>query len=335
MFYWLLSRIRLRVAQSIQVLCLLLGLGISFAPVASEAAWPERPIRLIVPVAAGGGVDLMARILVERLNQQLPQRVVIENIGGGGGAIAARDVAKADPDGYTFLFAPPGFAAVPATHQPPPYDPIADFTAVSLVTEFPLVAIVRPGVPANTIPEFIALLKKNPDKYNYGSSGVGGSSHMPVELFKYLAGVEMTHVPFRGNSESSAALLGGQVDFIIDGLGPQLGNIADKRVRVLGVTTRSRTPYLPDIPAIDEFLPGYEYPMWVAIFAPAKTPPEIVAQLSAEVARATRDPATHKRYEDVQATPVGSTPSELDAYFQRQLKFNADIAKRANIHLSD
>jgi tripartite-type tricarboxylate transporter receptor subunit TctC len=329
---WLRFR---RVTRRIQVLFGLLLSAALISPGSSQAAWPERPIRFIVPVAAGGGVDLMARILVDRLNQQLPQRVVIENIGGGGGAIGARDVAKSNPDGYTFLFAPPGFAAVPATHQPPPYDPIADFMPVALVTEFPLVAVVRPGLPANTIPEFIALLKKNPDKYNYGSSGVGGSSHMPVELFKHLAGVEMTHVPFRGNSESSAALLGGQIDFIIDGLAPQLGNIADKRVRVLGVTTRSRTPFLPDVPAINEFLPGYEYPMWVAVFAPGNTPPEIVARLSAEIAQATRDPVTRKRYEDVQAIPVGSTPKELDEYFRRQLKFNADIAEQAHIRLSD
>ncbi|HEX4411121.1 MAG TPA: tripartite tricarboxylate transporter substrate-binding protein [Xanthobacteraceae bacterium] len=301
----------------------------------AKAEWPERPIRFIVPVAAGGGVDLMARVLVDRLNQQLPQRVVIENIGGGGGAIGARDVAKADPDGYTFLFAAPGFAAVPATHEPSPYDPIADFAPVSLVTEFPLVAVIRPDIPAQTLPDFIALLKKSPDKFNYGSSGVGGSSHMPVELFDYLAGVKMVHVPFRGNAESSAAMLAGQVDFIIDGLSPQLGNIAEKRVRVLGVTTRTRTPFLPDIPAIGEILPGYEYPMWVAVFAPAKTPPAIVDRMSKAIAEAVHNPATQKRYEDIQATPIGSTPAELDTYFRRQLKFNADIAQRANIHLAN
>jgi tripartite-type tricarboxylate transporter receptor subunit TctC len=299
------------------------------------ATWPERPVRLVVPVAAGGGVDLMARILADRLSQQLPQRVIVENVGGGGGAIAAREVAKADPDGYTLLFGTPGFAALPATHQPPPYDPLADFAPISLVTEFPLVAIIRPDIPANTLQEFIVLLKENPNKYNYGSSGVGGSSHMPVELFKFLAGVQMTHVPFRGNSEASAALLGDQVDFIIDGLAPQLGNIAENRVRVLGVTTRSRTQFLPEVPAMNEILPGYEYPMWVAVFAPAKTPPSTIDRLSKEIANAVHDPSTRKRYEDVQTMPVGSTPNELDAYFRRQLKFNADIAQRANIHLSN
>jgi tripartite-type tricarboxylate transporter receptor subunit TctC len=299
------------------------------------ADWPDRPIRLVVPVAAGGGVDLMARILTDRLNRQLPQRAIIENVGGGGGAIAARNVARAEPDGYTLLFAPPGFAAIPATHQPPPYDPHGDFAPVSLISEFPLVAIVRPEAPANTLDEFIALLKKHPGKYNYGSSGIGGSSHMPVELFQFLAGVQMVHIPFRGNSESSAALLAGQIDFIIDGLSPQLGNIAEKRVRVLGVTTRSRTPFLPDVPAMGEILPGYEYPMWVAVFAPAKTPSPIIERLSKEVVDAVHDPATRKRYEDVQATPVGSSPAELDTYFRRQLKFNAEIAHRANIRLSN
>lgn len=312
--------------------------GLLLSPLASElacAAWPDRPIRLIVPVAAGGGVDLMARILVDRLDKELPQPVVIDDIGGAGGAIGARDVAKAGPDGYTLLFAPPSFAALPATHQPPPYDPLADFTPISLVTEFPLVAIIRPDIPAKTLPQFIDLLKKNPGKYNYGSSGVGGSSHMPVELLEHLAGARMVHVPFRGNSESSAALLAGQVDFIIDGLSPQLGNIAQKRVRVLGVTTPKRTPFLPKVPAIDEILPGYEYPMWVAIFAPAKTPSAIVDRMSKAVADAVRDPTTRKRYEDVQATPVGSAPAALDAYFRKQLKFNDEIAREANIHLAD
>ena len=136
----------------------------------AAAAWPDRPIRFVVHVAAGGGVDLMARILADRLGQQLPQRVLVENIGGGGGSIAARSVAKAEPDGYTFLFAGPGHAAVPSIHQPPPYDPIADFTPVSLVAEFPLVTVIRPGIPANNLPEFITLLKANPDKYTFGSA---------------------------------------------------------------------------------------------------------------------------------------------------------------------
>ena len=301
----------------------------------AAAAWPDRPIRFVVHVAAGGGVDLMARILADRLGQQLPQRVLVENIGGGGGSIAARSVAKAEPDGYTFLFVGPGHAAVPSIHQPPPYDPIADFTPVSLVAEFPLVTVIRPGIPANNLPEFITLLKANPDKYTFGSGGVGGSSHIPVELFKHLSGVEMLHVPFRGGSLSSAALVSGQIDLIIDGLAPQLGNIAEGRVRVLGVTTASRTPFLPDAPAMSEFLPGYEYPMWVAVFAPAKTPSAIIDRLADEIGRAMKDPITRKRYEDIKVEPAGSTPKQLDDYFRRQLRFNEEIVRRANIRTTN
>ena len=335
---WRMTPIDRLVARAKVMLRSVLGLLatlIFIGTIPANAAWPDRPIRLIVPVAAGGGVDIMARILADRLSQQLSQRVIIENIGGGGGAIGARNVAKSEPDGYTFLFAAPGHAAVPATHQPRPYDPIADFTPVALVTEFPLVAIIRPDIPAKTVPEFIALLKSSPDKYSFGSSGVGGSSHMPVELFKFMAGVSMVHVPFRGNAQSSAALLGGQIDFVIDGLAPQLGNIADNRVRVLGVTTPKRTPFLPDAPAFAEFLPGYQYPMWVAVFAPSKTSSAIVNSMSSEIQKAMRDPTTRKRYEDIKAAPMGSTPAELDEYFGRQLKFNADIAQRANIRLSN
>ncbi|AMN40864.1 TTT family tricarboxylate transporter, receptor protein [Rhodoplanes sp. Z2-YC6860] len=297
----------------------------------AQSTWPDRPIKLVVHVAAGGGVDLMARVLADKLSQQMSQRVLIENMGGGGGAIAARTVAKADPDGYTFLFVGPGHAAVPFMHKQPPYDPINDFIPVSLVTQFPLVVVINPNLPAKNLAEFIALLKKEPGKHTFGSSGIGGSSHIPVEMLMHMANVKMTHVPFRGNGPSSAALIGGQIDLIIDGLAPQLGNIAENRVRVLGVTTKERTPFLPDAPAVSETLPGYQFPMWVGLFAPAKTPRDIVERMSAEIAKAVRDPTTKQRYTEVKVDAVGSTPEEFDKFFREQLKFNEDIIKRANI----
>jgi tripartite-type tricarboxylate transporter receptor subunit TctC len=184
----------------------ILGLTLVGALVASaDESWPNRPIRIVVPVAAGGGVDTMARIMAAPLSQALGQSVVVEDIGGAGGAIGANAVAKADPDGYTLLFAGPGQAALPALHRHLAYDTEKDFAGVSLVAQFPLVLVVNPNVPANDLAEFVALLKANPGKYTFGSSGVGGSSHIPVELFKRLAGVDVLHVPFRGNSESSAA----------------------------------------------------------------------------------------------------------------------------------
>lgn len=163
----------------------------SVTPAKPQSSWPDRPVKFIVHVAAGGGVDLMARVLADRLSQQMPQRVLIENMGGGGGAIAARTVAKAEADGYTFLFAGPGHAAVPYMHKQAPYDPINDFIPVSLVTQFPLVVVINPNVPAKDMREFIALLKAEPDKHNFGSSGVGGSSHIPVEMLMHMADVRM------------------------------------------------------------------------------------------------------------------------------------------------
>jgi tripartite-type tricarboxylate transporter receptor subunit TctC len=240
-------------------------------------------------------------------------------------------VAKAAPDGYTFLFAGPGQAALPALHKHLPYDTANDFVGVSLVAQFPLVMVVNPKLPAKTLPEFIALLKAHPGKYSFGSSGVGGSSHIPAELFKHLAGVDMLHVPYHGNAESSEALVAGQIDMIIDGLAPQLGNIKAGRVRPLGVTTVKRTSFLPDVPAIDEILPGYEYPMWVAVFAPAKTPPAIVNMLSQKIAAAVQAPATKKRYNDIIVDPVGSSPAELDRFFKKQIAFNQQIITDAHI----
>jgi tripartite-type tricarboxylate transporter receptor subunit TctC len=202
---------------------------------------------------------------------------------------------------------------------------------VTLVTKFPLVMVVNPNVKAKNLTEFIDLLKREPGMHTFGSSGVGGSSHIPAEMFVRQAGVQMTHVPFRGNGPSSAALLGGQIDMIVDGLAPQLGNIADQRVRVLGVSTKERTPFLPDAPAISEVLPGYQYPMWVALLAPAKTPKAIVDRMAAEVNKAMQDPVTRKRYADVKVEPVGSNPAEFDTFFREQLKFNEDIIRSANI----
>jgi tripartite-type tricarboxylate transporter receptor subunit TctC len=311
----------------------LLLLGI--APTIADETWPNRPIRLIVPVAAGGGVDTMARIVAEPLSRELGQSVVVEDIGGAGGAIGAGTVAKAEPDGYTFLFAGPGQAALPFMHKHLVYDTMTDFIGVSLVAQFPLVLVINPKVPAKNLAEFVALLKANPGKYTFGSSGVGGSSHIPAELFKHLAGVDMMHVPYRGNSESSAALIGGQIDMIIDGIAPQLGNIKAGQVRPLGVTTLERSPFLPGIPAVSEVLPGYEYPMWVAVFAPAKTPSAIVEKLSQKIAAAVQTPATKQRYNDINVDPVGSTPAQLDQFFRKQLQFNKDIITSAHIEPID
>lgn len=302
---------------------------------AAQEVWPNRPLRLIVTSAAGGGIDLMARILAEGLSQQLSQRVFVENNGSAGGLIAERMVAKGEPDGYTFLFQGPGHASLPYIYKNPGYDVRADFASVSLVTRYPLVMVTNPNLPARNTAEFIAMVKANPGKYSFGSSGIGGASHIPLEAFKAQAGLDMVHVPYRGSGQTTMALLAGQIDLVIDGLAPQLGHIREGRVRPLGLTTKARSTFMPDIPTIAETLPGFAFPMWVAIYAPAKTPKAIVDKLSAAIATTTKMPAVKKRYEDLMVEPVGSTPQELDGFLEEQLAFNKDIIEKANIHVQE
>ena len=255
---------------------------------------------------------------------------------GAGGNLAVERTAKSPPDGYTLAMG--GNAALvinPNLMDKLGYDPLKDYSYITQVFIVPNILVVPPDVPAKTIQELVALAKSKPDYFVAGHAGVGTSQHLGGELFMAMTGVKMTHVPFRGNGPSSAALLGGQIDLIIDGLAPQLGNIAEHRVRVLGVTTKERTPFLPDAPAVSETLPGYQFPMWVGLFAPAKTPRDIVARMSAEIAKAVRDPATKQRYTEVKVDAVGSTPEEFDKFFREQLKFNEDIIKSANIQQQD
>lgn len=298
-------------------------------------SWPSRPIRMVVPLAAGGGVDLMARTLAEYLGQQIGARIVVENQGGGGGTIAAASVARSDPDGYTFIFQSVSSAVVNAlVYKKLNYDPINDFMPVTLFGVFPLVAIINPQVPAKDLPEFIALLKANPGKYSYGSSGVGTSIHLAGELFKTLAGVDMVHVPYRGNSAATTDLLGGRIALMFDGVAPQLGNIETGAVRALGVTTTERSKVLPKVPAMREFVPGYEMPFWTALFAPAKTPKDIVDRVSAGAIKAAQNPDVVKRLGELGVDPTASTPDELDRFWHQQLDYYRKIVEATNISIA-
>jgi tripartite-type tricarboxylate transporter receptor subunit TctC len=303
--------------------------------VRAQETWPDRPIRLIVTSAAGGGIDLMARILTDGLSRQLPKPVIVENNGGAGGLVATRLVVNADPDGYTFLFQGPGYAALPYIHSAPGYDVNKDLSSVSLVAKYPLVLITNPSLGVKTLPEFIALAKKSPGKYTFGSSGIGGASHIPLEAIKYQSGIDMVHIPFKGSGETSTALMSGQIDLTIDGLAPQLGNIKSDRVVPLAVSTLERAKQLPDVATIAETLPGFQYPMWVAVFAPAKTPKTIVEKMSNAIHGAVNDPVAQKRFQDLGVEGIGSSPAELEAFVKEQLAFNRDIIRKASISVGE
>ena len=298
----------------------------------AQDSWPSRPIKLVVPLTAGGGVDMMARLTAQQLSDQLGQQVVVENQGGAGGTIAANMVARARPDGYTLIFQSVSAAVVNAlVYANLPYDPIKDLIPVTLAGTFPLVLVANPDVPAKDLGGLIALLKANPGKYSYGSSGVGTMPHLAGELFKSMAGVDVVHVPYRGNSAIMTDLFAGRVAMMYDGPPTQLGNIQSGKVRALAITTAERSPVLPDIPPMADTLPGYAIPFWTAIFAPAGTPKEIVERIAAETNKAMKHPEVLRRYGEIGVVGVGSSPQELDRFWRQQLDYLGKIVKDANI----
>jgi tripartite-type tricarboxylate transporter receptor subunit TctC len=299
---------------------------------AAQETWPSRPIKLVVPLTAGGGVDMMARLTAQHLGEQLRTQVVVENQGGAGGTIAASMVARSRPDGYTLIFQSVSAAVVNAlVYKNLQYDPIKDLIPVTLAGQFPLVMVANRDLPAKNLGEFIALLKANPGRYSYGSSGVGTMPHLAGELFKSMAGVDIVHVPYRGNSAVMADLLAGRVSIMFDGPPTQLGNIRSGSVHALAITTAERSPVLPDVPPVGETLPGYAIPFWTAIFAPANTPKEIVERIAIETNKAMRHPDVVRRNGEVGVVGVGSSPQELDHFWRQQLDYLGKIVKDANI----
>ena len=275
---------------------------------------------------------MMARLTAKHLSDQLGQQVVVENQGGAGGTIAANMVARSRPDGYTLIFQSVSSAVVNAlVYKNLQYDPIKDLTPVTLAGTFPLIVVVNPELPAKDLRELIALLKANPGKYSYGSSGVGTMPHLAGELFKSMAGVDVVHVPYRGNSAIMGDLLAGRVAMMYDGPPTQLGNIQSGKVRALAITTTERSPVLPDVPPVADLLPGYAIPFWTAIFAPANTPKEIVERIAAETNKAMRHPEVVRRYGEIGVAGIGSSPQELDRFWRQQLDYLGKIVKDAGI----
>ena len=297
-----------------------------------QEAWPSRPIKLVVPLTAGGGVDMMAQLTAKHLSDQLGQQVVVENQGGAGGTIAANMVARSRPDGYT-LDLPVGVlgggqrAGLQEFAVRPDQGPHPGHAGRQL----PAIVVVNPELPAKDLRELIALLKANPGKYSYGSSGVGTMPHLAGELFKSMAGVDVVHVPYRGNSAIMGDLLAGRVAMMYDGPPTQLGNIQSGKVRALAITTTERSPVLPDVPPVADLLPGYAIPFWTAIFAPANTPKEIVERIAAETNKAMRHPEVTRRYGEIGVAGIGSSPQELDRFWRQQLDYLGKIVKDAGI----
>ncbi|MFC5066866.1 Bug family tripartite tricarboxylate transporter substrate binding protein [Flaviflagellibacter deserti] len=295
---------------------------------AEAQTFPTRAITLIIPFPAGGSTDLVGRLVAEKMSTLLGQQVVVDNRGGAGGNIGSAAVAKAEPDGYTILMGTVATHALnPALYTKMPYDAAKDFAPISLLVTVPNVLVVHPSVPANNVKELIDLVKKEPGKYSYASSGNGTPLHLSGELFKSLAGVDIVHVPYKGAGPALIDVLGGQVPIMFDNLPSSTQHIKDGKLKGLGVTTKERSAVFPDMPAIAETLPGYETYTWNALFAPAKTPADVVARLNDAANKAIADPKVKAKLAEFSATTVGSTPEELQKHVEAELAKWAPIVK--------
>ena len=296
--------------------------------------WPNRVVRFIVPFAAGGPTDIVARVVTEQLSKIWGQQAVIENRGGAGTNIGNEMVARSDPDGYTVLFATASLAVNRSLYRSLSYDPIADFAAVSLVSRFSLFMFVPNSLPTKSVMEFVAYAKAHPGKLTLASPGTGSTPHLAGELLKQMAGIEMAHVPYRGASPALNDLIPGRVDCYF-GSGALLENMRSGQLRGLAVTGAKRDPVAPELPTIAEAgVPGYEVTSWHGLFVPAKTPPEIVRKISVDTIAALADPVVKSKLEQASYMVVGSSPDELQTVLKSEIDKWSAVIKRIGIKIN-
>ena len=306
------------------------------AGAAAAQGYPAKPVRMVVPFAAGGVVDTTARVLAPKMSEALGQPLVIDNRPGAGGNIAADFVAKAPADGYTVLITTHGHAISPALYRKLPFDAAADFAAVTQMTSSFLVLVVNPKVPANSVTELLALARARPGKLNYGSTGLGAPPHLVGELFKQTTGVDIVHVPYKGDAPMYQALLAGEVDLAFGPLGNAIQHIRSGRLRALGMTNPRRSPAIPEVPTMVEAgVPGFELTGWLGLFVPAGTPRAAIERLYAATLRAIEDAQVRERLPALGYEPVGSAPDEFSARFRRDLALYVRVIREAGIPLQD
>jgi tripartite-type tricarboxylate transporter receptor subunit TctC len=299
---------------------------------ASAQAYPNKPIRWIVPFPPGGAADIVSRTVGGKLTEAWGQQVVIDNRPGAGGNIAAELVAKAIPDGYTVIIVPATHTTNPTLYARLPYDPVKDFAPVTLVSSSPLVLVVHPAVPASSVRELIALAKAKPGQLNYASSGIGVSAHLAAELFKFTVGVDIVHIPYKGQPPAMIDLLSGQVQLMFANMPVALPQIKAGKLRPLAVTTLKRTPNLPGLPTVaDAGLPGFEVNQWSGLLVPAGTPRSVISKLHGEIARILQLPDVRESFVNQGFEPVGNTPAEFAAYISAEIAKWAKLIRDAGI----
>jgi tripartite-type tricarboxylate transporter receptor subunit TctC len=312
----------------------LMGLAAASSVASRQAlaqAYPARPVRFVIPFNAGGSTDLIGRIMCQWLSERLGQPFVVENKPGAGTTIAVQQVINSPPDGYTLLYTVSTHAIIPSLYKSLPFDFQRDIVSVGGMAELPLVLVMNPQVPAKDVAEFIAYAKANPAKVNIASFGVRTISHLSIELLKTSSGIEFVHIPYTGGAAMVPDIISGRVQAGVDALPNSLPHIKSGSMRALAVLSKARTPALPDVPTMGEFIPGFEATTWNAIGAPRGTPPEVIERLNREINAGLQDAALLKRFADVGGVPIRLTPAELTAMIAKDTEKWAKVVKAAGL----
>ncbi len=309
------------------------ALAMLCGPVAHAAEYPSKPITIIVPFAAGGPTDTVARLLGQAMGAELKQTVIVENVAGAGGTVGAGRVARADPDGYTLFLHHIGQSTAPALYRKLPYNAITDFVPIGLVTDVPMTLVARGNFPPKDLKELVAYVKQNKDKVTYANAGLGAASHLCGMLFMSAIDTDLTTVPYGGTGPAMNDLLGGKVDFMCDQTTNTTGQIKAGKIKVYAVTTKKRVPSLPDVPtAAEAGLPNFEVAVWHGLYAPKGTPKAIIDRLNAALKVALKDPTLKQRFADLGTEPVAdnqATPEALGAHLKAQIDLWGPIIKKA------
>ena len=302
----------------------ILAVLLLFPCLALAQSFPARPVRIIVPFPPGGATDVMARVIAQKLSESWGQQAVVENKPGASGTIGSDLVAKSAADGYTLLLQGTQHAINLSIYKQLPYDTLRDFTPVAYIAVAPFLLVLHPSVPANSVAELIAYIKAKPGGVNYGSSGVGGAAHLAGEMFKTAAGVQLTHIPYKGAAPAMADLLGGQVPMLFDPIPTSLTHVRSGRIKVLAITSAKRSAVMPDVPTIAESgLPGFEAVAWFGLYAPAATSTDVVSKLNADVNRVLQLPEVKEKFAALGADSAPMTPDQFAVHLR------AEIAKFA------